>query len=256
MNKKKIVCVGGMAIILVIVIIFYLVRVLSNNTQNFIESTVAEQTSTNEILEENTIVENVIAEPNISNSIQQENGTDVAQITETETVQAIDIKKNDAKVKKQQTTQVETQTQTQVQPQEVYVQPQTQTSQVESCTEKQVETVTQVQFTVPKEEIPNSNNNSVVSEEKPKDTQENTYVYNAQMTQQLVDIINNNPSQFMQQYGFTVSTDSSITSLTNQFTFAENRVIEKIQNKFGTIRVYAQDYYLNGEYLFTECYII
>lgn len=93
MNKKKIVCVGGMAIILVIVIIFYLVRVLSNNTQNFIESTVAEQTSTNEILEENTIVENVIAEPNISNSIQQENGTDVAQITETETVQATDIKK-------------------------------------------------------------------------------------------------------------------------------------------------------------------
>ena len=76
------------------------------------------------------------------------------------------------------------------------------------------------------------------------------------MTQQLVDIINNNPSQFMQQYGYTVNIDSSITNLTNQFTFFENRVIEKIQNKFGTIRVYAEDYYLNGEYLFTECYII
>ena len=93
--------------------------------------------------------------------------------------------------------------------------------------------------------------------EETKDTvQGDTYVYNAEMTQRIVDIINNNPSEFMKTYGFTVSIDSSITSLTNQFTFFENRVIEKIASKAGNIRVYAQDHYLNGEYLFTECFII
>lgn len=76
------------------------------------------------------------------------------------------------------------------------------------------------------------------------------------MTQRLIDVINSNPSQLMQTYGYNVAIDSSITGLTNQFTFFENRVIEKIQNKAGTIRVYAQDYYYYGEYLFTECYII
>lgn len=254
MNKKKIVLCIGIAIILIIVITFGLVRVLSNNTQNFIESTVAEGAITNEILEENIVVENEIAEQNISNIVEQESVENVAQIAETEKVQATDTKITDTKEKKTQTTKVESQTQAK---EEKQVNPEPQSTEVQSCIEKQVETVTPVQFTTPKKETQNSNNSSVVPEEKPKDTvQENTYVYNAQMTQQLVDIINNNPSQFMQQYGFTVSTDSSITSLTNQFTFAENRVIEKIQNKFGTIRVYAQDYYLNGEYLFTECYII
>lgn len=247
MNKKKIVCIG-IAIILIIVIAFCLVKVLSNNTQDFIGSTVAEESSTNEILEENIVVEDEIAEQDISNIIEQESIENVAQMVETETVQTTNTKINNTK---KQTTQTAVQSQ---------VQPETQTTQEQPCTETQVETVAQVQFTIPKEETPsqdNSNNNSVVPAEQPKDTvQENTYVYNAQMTQQLVDIINNNPSQFMQQYGYTVNIDSSITSLTNQFTFFENRVIEKIQNKFGTIRVYAQDYYLNGQYLFTECYII
>lgn len=254
MNKNKIIVCMGIAIILIIVITFGLVKVLSNNTQAFMESTVADEASTNEILEENIIVENEIAEPNISNIVEQESVENIAQIAETEKVQATDTKTTDTKAKKQQITKVETQPQVQ---EEKQVQPEIQTTEAQPCAETQVETVTPVQFTAPKKEIPNSNNSSVVPEEKPKETvQENTYVYNAQMTQQLVDIINNNPSQFMQQHGYTVNVDSSITSLTNQFTFFENRVIEKIQNKFGTIRVYAQDYYLNGEYLFTECYII
>lgn len=81
------------------------------------------------------------------------------------------------------------------------------------------------------------------------------YRYNDAMTQTIINIINSNPSQYMQTDGYNVVVDSSITSLTNQFTFTEERVKNKILYKAGTIKVYAQDYYNNGELLFTECYI-
>ena len=82
------------------------------------------------------------------------------------------------------------------------------------------------------------------------------YRYNDAMTQQIISIINNNPSQFMITDGYTVVVDSSIIPLTNQFTFTEERVKNKILYKAGTIKVYAQDYYVGGQYLFTECYIM
>ena len=56
--------------------------------------------------------------------------------------------------------------------------------------------------------------------------------------------------------GYTVVVDSSIIPLTNQFTFTKERVKNKILYKAGTIKVYAQDYYVGGQYLFTECYIM
>ena len=82
------------------------------------------------------------------------------------------------------------------------------------------------------------------------------YRYNEAMTQQIISIINSNPSQFMLTDGYTVVVDSSIIPLTNQFTFTEERVKNKILYKAGTIKVYAQDYYVGGQYLFTECYIM
>lgn len=82
------------------------------------------------------------------------------------------------------------------------------------------------------------------------------YRYNEAMTQQMINIINSNPSQYMISDGYTVVVDSSIIPLTNQFTFTEERVKNKILYKAGTIKVYAQDYYVGGQYLFTECYIM
>ena len=76
------------------------------------------------------------------------------------------------------------------------------------------------------------------------------------MTQNIINIINSNPSEYMIQDGYTVEVDSSIVNLTNQFTFTEERVKNKVLYKAGTIKVYAQDYYFGGQYLFTECYIM
>lgn len=126
------------------------------------------------------------------------------------------------------------------------------TEEISVCAAQEVVASTQVEIPIPIVNVePKKENNvenvpSVVGEE---------YKYNDSMTQTIVNIINNNPSQYMIQDGFSVVVDSSITSLTNQFTFSEQRVINKISAKAGTIKVYAQDYYLNGELLFTECYI-
>ena len=60
----------------------------------------------------------------------------------------------------------------------------------------------------------------------------------------------------MKKYGYTIVVDSSIKNLTNQFTFTESRVKNAIYYKFGTIRIYAEDYYRNGQLIMTECYII
>ncbi|MDO5555623.1 MAG: hypothetical protein Q4G09_02915 [Clostridia bacterium] len=82
------------------------------------------------------------------------------------------------------------------------------------------------------------------------------YQVNNDMMEKMKNVINSNPSELMIQYGYNVEVDSSIISLTNQFTFTEQRVKNMLSYKFGTIRVYSQDYYVNGEYVWTECYLI
>lgn len=73
---------------------------------------------------------------------------------------------------------------------------------------------------------------------------------------EIISIIKNNPSSDMLEYGYNVVIDSSIVDLTSEFTFTEKRVKDKITYKFGTIKVYARDYYKNGQYITTECYLI
>lgn len=82
------------------------------------------------------------------------------------------------------------------------------------------------------------------------------YKINQTKINEMKTIINNNPSDDMKLYGYQIIVDSSIVELTNEFTFTEKRVKDKIVYKFGTIRIYAQDRYLNGKYVTTECYII
>ena len=107
----------------------------------------------------------------------------------------------------------------------------------------------------PKQEPVKSETKPEVNIPQPEPPKEE-YRYNEAMTQQIISIINSNPSQFMLTDGYTVVVDSSIIPLTNQFTFTEERVKNKILYKAGTIKVYAQDYYVGGQYLFTECYIM
>lgn len=93
-----------------------------------------------------------------------------------------------------------------------------------------------------------------VKEEIKQDVEE--YKINNQMINKLKEIIKNNETEDMKNYGYEIVADSSIVELTNQFTLTEQRVINKIRLKYGTIRIYSQDYYFNGEYITTQCFII
>ena len=82
------------------------------------------------------------------------------------------------------------------------------------------------------------------------------YKVNNEMINTMKNYIMNNPSDTMQTYGFEVIVDSSITELTNQFTYTEQRLRDKIMHRFGKIRIYAMDYYYNGNLVMTECFIL
>ena len=110
----------------------------------------------------------------------------------------------------------------------------------------------------------NNNKDSAINKEMPQEkvlVEENTapteeYKINEKKIAEIRNIINSNPSEDMKLYGYEIVVDSSITEITTQFTFTEKRVKDKIAWKFGTIRIYAQDYYRNGQYITTECYLI
>lgn len=87
-------------------------------------------------------------------------------------------------------------------------------------------------------------------------TNETKYVRNDQMIQRIKQVIQSNETEDMKNYGYTIVVDSSIKSQTNQFTFTENRVKTNIRYSFGTIRIYAEDYYSNGQLIMTQCYIL
>ena len=82
------------------------------------------------------------------------------------------------------------------------------------------------------------------------------YKTNDTMINTTRNVINSNQSEDMKLYGYNIVVDSSIVDVTSQFTYTEQRVIDKIKYKFGTIRIYARDYYNNGQYICTQCYII
>ena len=95
---------------------------------------------------------------------------------------------------------------------------------------------------------------NIIVKENKAPTEE--YKINEKKIAEIRNIINSNPSEDMKRYGYEIVVDSSITEITTQFTFTEKRVKDKIAWKFGTIRIYAQDYYRNGQYITTECYLI
>lgn len=86
-------------------------------------------------------------------------------------------------------------------------------------------------------------------------TEGEKFVRNDTMINRIKSVINNNQSDNMKTHGYTIQVDPSIKNKTNQFTFAERRVINFIKYSFGTIRIYAEDYYNNGQFIMTECYI-
>ncbi|MFR7462814.1 MAG: hypothetical protein ACLUVE_02400 [Clostridia bacterium] len=104
----------------------------------------------------------------------------------------------------------------------------------------------------------NIQNQETKQETVKKDTPKNikSYVRNTTIENTMKEYMENNPSEYMQQYGFTIEPDSKIVNETNQFSYTEYRMSAKIKHKFGTIKIYAQDVFLDGVYQFTECFLL
>ena len=124
-----------------------------------------------------------------------------------------------------------------------------------------------------KQETPTHNNQEQIKQEEPKkeeskvEKQEETkveqekknieeYKINQEMINRIKTIIKNNETEDMKTYGYEIVVDSSIPELTNEFTFTEKRVINKITWSCGIIKIYARDYYYNGNLVSTQCFIL
>lgn len=246
MNKKKI-CIIISSILIFIIIICVALYLYSKNSQELESSKSLESEEIqNEIIENTTDVEipEVQEEKSISNEDenQKEINTSIVQ-EEKEDSKNVAEANSKTSSKKTNTKSIESKAKN------------TQTETKKTETPKQVEnttTTTTIIETPKKEEI----------KEDPKPSQSapstNTekYVKNDAMINKIKNVIQNNESDFMKQYGYNIVVDSSIKAQTNQFTYTENRVKSYITYKFGTIRIYAEDYYVNGNLIMTECYIL
>lgn len=118
--------------------------------------------------------------------------------------------------------------------------------------ENKVEQVVETQ----KEEKTIVKQEEIKQEEIKQEVKAEEYKVNNQIISKIKEIIKNNETEDMKMYGYNIVVDSSIPDKTNEFTFSEQRVINKLTLKFGTIRIYARDYYNNGVYISTQCFII
>lgn len=245
MNKKKI-CIIISSILIFIIIICVALYLYSKNSQKLESSKSLESEEIqNEIIENTTDVEIPEVQEEKEDSNEDENQKEInTSIVQEEKEDSKNVVEASSKTssEKTNTKSIESKVKT------------TQTETKKTETPKQVEntTTTTIIETPKKEEI----------KEDPKPSQStpstNTekYVKNDAMINKIKNVIQNNESDFMKQYGYNIVVDSSIKAQTNQFTYTENRVKSYITYKFGTIRIYAEDYYVNGNLIITECYIL
>lgn len=247
MNNKKI-CIIIISILIFIIIICVSLYLYSKNSQKLESSkSLASEEIQNEIIENTTDVEipEVQEEKSISNEDenQKEINTSIVQ-EEKEDSKNVAEASSKTSSKKTNTKSIESKAKN------------TQTETKKTETPKQVENTTTTTTTI----IETPKKEEIKEDPKPSQSAPSTntekYVKNDAMINKIKNVIQNNESDFMKQYGYNIVVDSSIKAQTNQFTYTENRVKSYITYKFGTIRIYAEDYYVNGNLIMTECYIL
>jgi hypothetical protein len=245
MNKKKIsiVIISVLAFIIILCVALFL---YSKNNQNLessnlpqnevIPNDVVENTTdiqTAEVQEEKSISNEDENQKEINTSIVQEEKEDSKNVAETSSKTSSEKTNTKSIESKAKNTQTET---------------------------KKTETPKQVENTTTTTIIETPKKAEIKEDPKPSQSAPSTntekYVKNDAMINKIKNVIQNNESDFMKQYGYNIVVDSSIKAQTNQFTYTENRVKSYITYKFGTIRIYAEDYYVNGNLIMTECYIL
>ena len=221
----------------------------------------------NQVLNEqqNEVIQDAVQTEQIQQEVTTENIIDIAQIKENIEKESItDKPKNEVqeksviKINKEDnnnTAQTETkeEVKTKANKEETIVEKKEETIEIiEENKEKRVEERNQEEIPIIRKE----DKQEETKEDKQEDIITEEYKINNQMINQLKETIKNNETEDMKNYGYEIVVDSSIVEITNQFTFTEYRVKNKLALKYGTIRIYARDYYYNGTYITTQCFII
>ena len=252
MNKKWYLMIAVLAIILLTTAYFVTTELISKRSEG-ISPTVALTNSVN-TNQENEVVVNEIANT-VENTVTNE-----VKTTNTTENSAADTNS----VKTQNTTSTVNATQTNT------VKSKTNTTAPSSNQTEQTKPVQQAKSaqSTPQEPVQQTAvSEPVVSQqtEQPKQDTE-TFSYNAGIEQQVINIINANPSQSMIQYKYSIISDSSIIGTAGFFTVdknsssvnttIKNRVLNMLTYRSGVIKIYTRDYFKNGSYVWTECYIL
>lgn len=128
----------------------------------------------------------------------------------------------------------------------------TQEKKTQETSNTKTETVKPPANTPPTTTIPDS----TPSNTQPAKDNTESFTVNNTIINQMKSIINSNQSSYMKQFGYNIVVDSSIVNQTTGFTYTETRVKNAIANSFGTIRIYARDYYVGNELRWTESFIL
>lgn len=255
--KSKIILIGIIIILIVIIIANLTVLFLKKGESNKISSIDESFNDGSNIIKTNTVKTSKIAEDATlknNNSIEQKENAEIIPTKNVDEAISNNVSKSftqdTAKTvnTKETSNQLNTETKEEniVQSVEITLEPETSIE----------ENNTQIE-TSPIVEETNVNNSVTPTQETSSvsvDTEE--YRVNNSLINQMTNIINSNPSSLMKELGYSIVVDSSIVNETTGFTFTENRVKNAISYSFGTIRIYARDYYKNGVLMWNECFII
>lgn len=228
MNRKKKICIVIIIVLAFVILgslLFYKkdIKVAENQENKTQKGNIVTENSTNNVIDENTITQNEVSENNMITKAQDTMTDSNVNTTKKVTVESPKQVAQNSKSQVVVASKNETVNETQVTKE--------QETKATKPTETKVETAPAVQKT-----------------EK--------YVKNDSMISRIKQVIENNATDDMKNFGYNIVVDSSIKNKTNQFTFSESRVINAIRLKFGTIRIYAEDYYYNDQLIMTECYIL
>ena len=211
------------------------------------ENNVEETQQVAEIINDNIVAESVNNDNQIIENIEVSTKNETTKKEEKveekkEQKQVVSKANKDTKTEQKEETKTETKKEPVVEKQE--------TPEIKE--ENKVEQIVETK----EEEKPIVKQEEVKKEEIKKEVKAEEYKVNNQMISKIKEIIKNNETEDMKMYGYNIVVDSSIPDITNEFTFSEQRVINKLTLKFGTIKIYARDYYNNGVYISTQCFII
>ena len=99
-----------------------------------------------------------------------------------------------------------------------------------------------------------------VQKEEPKTVQEvvqqpvREVKRNDEMIQKIKTYISTHETERMKKYGYSFVVDPDVVKITNPFTYSEFNM-NSCLNRTGEYRIYAQDYYYNGKYVETQCFV-